>query len=199
MILRTCNENFTSAHDPDFQWPNTIGAEVTPYKWDPSPECGNGLHGFQYGEGDRDLADWSDSAQWIVFAGDIIVNIDGQKVKTNKATILHIGQGETTFDRMTDCHNFMRKHKMLGNRAFRSTNTGGDSSTNTGGDRSTNTGGDSSTNTGGNRSTFSTGDLSSFTGNWYDGTRNRRKTFYSGEDYEAGKQYRFENGIISLV
>ena len=164
---------------------------MIPNQWDPSPECGNGLHGFQYGEGDSSLADWSDSAQWIVFAGDIIVKIDDQKVKTNKATILHIGQGDNAFDRMTDCHNFMRKHNMLGNRAFYSTNTGGDNSTNTGWDNSTNTGGYSST--------FSTGDLSSFTGNWYDGTRNRRKTFYSGEDYEAGKQYRFENGIISLV
>ena len=191
MILRTCNYDFTSAHDRTFQWPNTIGAEVIPNQWDPSPECGNGLHGFQYGEGDSSLADWSDSAQWIVFAGDIIVKIDDQKVKTNKATILHIGQGDNAFDRMTDCHNFMRKHNMLGNRAFYSTNTGGDNSTNTGWDNSTNTGGYSST--------FSTGDLSSFTGNWYDGTRNRRKTFYSGEDYEAGKQYRFENGIISLV
>jgi len=263
MILRSCNADFTSKYDPSFQWPNQIGAEVFPKSWDPYPECGNGLHGFMGGEGDSSFADWSDSAQWIVFTGDIVVNIDNNKVKTNKATIVYIGQGDTAFDRFQDCHAFMRKHKMLGNRSFNSVNTGGDDSTNTGGNNSTNTGGDYSTNiggdlstntggdrstntgehyskntggnfskntggddstntggnysrntggsdstntggdnsknTGGNNSTVLTGINSFFIGQWYDGTRLRSKTFYSGEDYKCGVRYLFENGKITEV
>ena len=102
MILRSCNADFTSEYDLSFQWPNQIGAEVFPKIWDPNSTCGNGLHGFMGGEGDSYLADWSDSAQWIVFTGDIMVNIHDAKVKTNKATIVYIGQGVTAFDRFQD-------------------------------------------------------------------------------------------------
>jgi hypothetical protein len=271
MILRSCNSNFTSAHDSTFRWPSEIGAIVEPVSWNPEPICGYGLHGFQYGEGDSSLADMSDSAQWIVFSGDEIVSVDNSKVKTNRATILHIGQGLTGRDRMLDCHAFMRRHRMLGSKSFYSTNSGGysstnsggnystnsggDSSTNSGGDSSTNTGGDSSTNSGGDSSTnsggysstnsggnystnsggdystntggnsstnsggysstnsggdystnsggdysyFTTGDNSSYTGSWYDDSRIRRKSFYSGEDYESGVKYYFENGVIRKV
>ena len=212
MILRSCNNDFTSAFDSTFCWPSEIGAIVKPVSWNPEPICGYGLHGFQYGEGDYSLADMSDSAQWIVFSGDEIVSVDNSKVKTNRATILHIGQGLTGRDRMLDCHAFMRRHRMLGSNSFYSTNSGGDSSTNSGGiystnsggnystnsggNSSTNSGGDSSTNSGGNSSYFTTGDNSSFTGSWYDGSRIRRKTFYSGEDYESGVKYYFEKGVI---
>jgi hypothetical protein len=220
MILRSCNNNFTSAHDFTFRWPSEIGAIVEPTSWNPEAICGYGLHGFQYGEGDYSLADMTDNAQWIVFSGDVIVPIGNDKVKTNRATILHIGQGLTGRDRMLDCHAFMRRHRMLGNRSFYSTNTGGNGSTNTGGNYSTNTGGNYSTNTGGNDSTntggngstntggdystntggngsyFTTGKDSTFTGSWFDGKRIRRKTFYSGEDYESDVKYYFESGTI---
>ena len=164
MILRSCNADFTSNYDPSFQWPTQIGAEVFPKSWDPNPECGNGLHGFMGGEGDSSLSEEDDSAQWIVFTGDIVVNIDNTKVKTNKATIVYIGQGDTAFDRLQDCHAFMRKHGMLGNQAFKSVNVGGHYSMNTGGYRSTNTGGNDSANTGGNNSMNTGGNNSTNTG-----------------------------------
>ena len=180
MILRSCNNDFTSAYDSTFRWSSEIGAIVEPTSWNPEPICGYGLHGFQYGEGDYLLADMSNAPQWIVFSGDIIVPIGNDKVKTNRATILHIGQGLTGRDRMLDCHVFMRRHRMLGNRSFYSTNTGGDYSTNTGGDCSY----------------FTTGKDSTFTGSWFDGNRIRRKTFYSGEDYESDVKYYFKSGTI---
>ena len=164
MILRSCNNDFTSAHDSTFQWPNTIGDIVVPKKWNPAPECGDGLHGFLFGEGNLNLADWSESAQWIVFEGEIIVKIDDYKVKTNKATILHIGEGKTALERFQDCHAFMRHRGTLGPRAFNKIESGGDNYVFTGGDRCTFTGGNGCTFTGGYRCTFTGGDDCTFTG-----------------------------------
>ena len=72
----------------------------------------------------------------------------------------------------------------------RSTITGGDGSTITGGHRSTLTGGDYSTLTGGHRSTLTGGHRSTLTWRYWDGSRYRLHTVYTGEDgIESGVAY----------
>ena len=47
LILRTCNKDMTTYGG--FKWP-TSGEVVAP-DWKPNAECGNGLHGLLWGEG----------------------------------------------------------------------------------------------------------------------------------------------------
>ena len=218
LILRTCGAGFT-AHD-GFIWPSTVGATVRPVLWDPSPECGNGLHGFLYGEGSGGLADWSDTAEWIVFETPTadIVNL-GDKVKCPVAVVAHVGQGATAFDRRLDAIAFLVSRGQCGmgciGRALTggdgSTLTGGDGSTLTGGDRSTLTGGygstltggDDSTLTGGYDSTLTGGYCSTLTGKWWDASagRYRRRLFTVGEDgILPGVAYRMSDvGVLVKV
>ena len=164
--LRTCDNNFKAAHN-GFQWPNEIGAKAYPEHWNPEKECGNGLHGFLNGEGDKNLADWSDSAQWLVFSADseTLVNL-GEKIKVPEATIAHIGRGKTAFDRLQDCHAFLRVNNSLGLRAFKQVTIGGNGCTFTGGNGCTFTGGNDCTFTGGDCCTFTGGNDCTFTGGY---------------------------------
>ena len=84
---------------------------------------------------------------------------------------------------------------------LRSTLTGGDGSTLTGGHRSTLTGGYGSTLTGGDDSTLTGGDDSTLTWRYWDGSRYRLHTVYTGEDgIEAGVAYvgRFAGGKLTI-
>ena len=61
-----------------FQWPMQIGATVTAPDWEPTAECGNGLHGWLYGQGDHGCSDYpgTDGAKWYaleVVEADIIM------------------------------------------------------------------------------------------------------------------------------
>ena len=47
LILRTCNADMTSYGE--FVWPE-LGYVEAP-DWEPTETCGNGLHGFLWGEG----------------------------------------------------------------------------------------------------------------------------------------------------
>ncbi len=173
LILRSCHAGFKARGG--FQWPNQVGAVVTPARWDSSAECGNGLHGFLKGEGCGSLADWSETAEWLVIEADTtsVVNLGGEKVKVPQCVIVYVGQGDSAVAKRIDCLAFMASKGQLGEAPIgrvalalgdRSTLTGGDRSTLTGGDRSTLTGGDGSTLTGGYRSTLTGGDGSTLTG-----------------------------------
>jgi len=181
LILRSCHAGF-KAHG-GFQWPSQVGAVVTPERWDSSAECGNGLHGFLKGEGCGSLADWSETAEWLVIEADAasVVSLNGEKVKVPRCTIAHVGQGDSAVAKRLDCLAFMVSRGQLGEApigrvaqslgdgstltgGYRSTLTGGDGSTLTGGYGSTLTGGDGSTLTGGDGSTLTGGDGSTLTG-----------------------------------
>ena len=62
LVLRTCFANMTS--HGGFRWPES-GPVAAP-DWSPVAECGRGLHGLLWGEGDGSLLDWSDDARWLV-------------------------------------------------------------------------------------------------------------------------------------
>jgi hypothetical protein len=85
-ILRTCSYDMTS-HDGAFTWP-TSGPVEAP-DWDTIPECGGGLHGFLNGCGNGALADWNESAKWLV----VEVDLEG-KVKFPKGEVVFCGTRE---------------------------------------------------------------------------------------------------------
>ena len=88
LVLRTCNEDMTSTNG--FKWPKKGPVKCT--DWKPTNECGNGLHGFLFGEGEGELASWADTAKWLVVSVSEadIVNLYG-KVKFPKGNVVFCG------------------------------------------------------------------------------------------------------------
>src|ERR1035437_1543596 len=62
LVLRTCSASMISSNN--FKWPGE-GAVVCP-DWEPTDQCGHGLHGLPWGVGDGNLLDWSNGARWLV-------------------------------------------------------------------------------------------------------------------------------------
>ena len=87
LILRSCDKDM-KGHG-GFQWP-TSGWVSCP-DWNPKPECGGGLHGLLWGEGDYGLMN-NDSNNWLVFEADAdkVVDIQG-KVKVPEAVVVFHG------------------------------------------------------------------------------------------------------------
>ncbi len=88
LVLRTCNGDLTSKNN--FTYP-TSGPVQCP-DWQPTAECGNGLHGLLWGQGSGVLLNWEPSAKWLVLrveTGDI-VDLRG-KVKFPKGEVVHCG------------------------------------------------------------------------------------------------------------
>ncbi|KAL1110002.1 hypothetical protein AAG570_014018 [Ranatra chinensis] len=142
-----------------FVWPKK--GKVFAPDWDEKKECGNGLHGFLWGEGDAGLASKYEDAIWIVAKvkeGEC-VDLNG-KVKFPSAHVVFCGSREQAVQ-------IIQNNAPHGKKINWSTVTGGYKSTVTGGDWSTVTGGNRSTVTGGNMSTVTGGDGSTVTGgNW---------------------------------
>ncbi|MER1940626.1 hypothetical protein ABS755_07950, partial [Castellaniella sp. FW104-16D08] len=92
LVLRVCRANHTSRHN--FAWPQAVGEEVVAPDWNGNKSCGNGLHGWLYGQGDHSCVDyWEDQdAKWYVLEvpSDSIVMLGG-KCKFPRATVRFIG------------------------------------------------------------------------------------------------------------
>ncbi len=87
-VLRTCNPDMTSYGG--FRWPESGPVEAP--DWDASPHCGNGLHGFFWGEGDGGLASWDENAKWLVVAVESSTIVDiGGKVKFPRGEVVFVG------------------------------------------------------------------------------------------------------------
>ena len=86
--LRTCDKNMKSYGG--FRWPK-IGMVAAP-DWSDAKECGKGLHGLLWGEGDGGLLNWNTDAVWMVVKvqKDLIVDLD-QKVKFPKCEVVFCG------------------------------------------------------------------------------------------------------------
>ena len=158
-VLRTCAADMTSYGG--FVWPREGVVEAP--DWQPTADCGRGLHGFLWGEGDGSLADWSRDAVWIVSRINEWIDLDG-KVKFPRAEVVFSGSREdaTAKIRELGANGAVIGSTLTGGHG--SILTGGRGSTLTGGDRSTLTGGDYSTLTGGRGSTLTGGDYSTLTG-----------------------------------
>jgi len=192
-ILRQCLSDMTS--HGGFKWPES--GEVSAPDWEATDFCGNGLHGFLWGEGDGLLANYGPDNKWLVAEIDEWIDLGG-KVKFPRANVVFCGD---LHDAAAEIRRLGAKGAVIGSTnigGYRSINTGGDHSTNTGGHYSTNTGGAGSTNTGGRHSTNIGGDESTNIGGdgsilqWriWDGKRYRMLTAYVGEDgIEPGVAY----------
>jgi hypothetical protein len=95
LVLRTCDKNMKSRNG--FEWPQSGPVECP--DWDSKPECGNGLHGFAWGEGDGNLANWESTAKWLVVEVDdaSVVGLGG-KVKFPRGNVVFCGEQKEATD-----------------------------------------------------------------------------------------------------
>ena len=70
LVLRTCKADMSSAHTPSFVWPMSGFAEAPDWNPDPSEQCGHGLHGLLWGNGDWSLLSNEPDAVWMIVAVD---------------------------------------------------------------------------------------------------------------------------------
>jgi hypothetical protein len=164
LLLRTNTADMKSYGG--FTWPEKGWCEAP--DWDPTPECGHGLHGLLWGEGKALLLGWVDNAKWLVVEADAreLVDLEG-KVKVPKAYVLHVGdQVSATQYLYGNGGRGYCIHGLTLTGGYESMLIGGDGSVLTGGNRSTLTGGDESTLTGGDESTLTGGYESTLTGGY---------------------------------
>jgi len=88
LVLRTCRADMSSYGG--FKWPASGYVEAP--DWLPTAECGNGLHGWLWGEGDGNLGNWEHDAKWLVVEVDADKVIDlGGKVKFPSGEVVFCG------------------------------------------------------------------------------------------------------------
>jgi hypothetical protein len=175
LVLRTCRADLTSSNS--FQWPG-VGEEASAPDWRKDANCGHGLHGWLYGQGDHDCSSFLDAdSKWLVVevVSDEIVML-GDKCKFPRGTVRFVG------DRV-DATNYLLAHepraaacsviganRTVGDKlsvdvgalgfataGYSGTATAGYSGTATAGDSGTATAGDSGTATAGSRGTATAG------------------------------------------
>ena len=90
LVLRCCRSDFTSRND--FVWPSEVGAVVVAPDWEPTEECGNGLHGWLYGHGDIACVTYWEEAdsKWLVLEVDDVIELNG-KCKFERAVVRFVG------------------------------------------------------------------------------------------------------------
>ena len=78
LVLRTCNSDMTSYDG--FKWPESGPIEAP--DWKANKECGNGLHGWLWGNGDWQLKSNDPRCKWLVVEVEKSAIIDlGGKIK----------------------------------------------------------------------------------------------------------------------
>ena len=144
LVLRTCNEKLQSYGG--FQWPAKGPVEAP--DWMPTTDCGDGLHGFLWGEGEGQLADWTETAKWLVVrvvAADVIDL--GGKVKFPRGEVVFCGE-------RTAATAYIAAHGAVGKSIVGGTSTSGFCGTSTSGYRGTSTSGYGGTSTSGDGGTI---------------------------------------------
>ena len=135
-----------------FRWPIESGVGVQPEKWVPDAKCGNGLHGFLWGEGNGRLAQWGADSVWHLLAAraDDVIELGGGKVKAGACWVVAVGSREEV---LAVAAKLMPGRVLVGG-----TSTSGDGGTSTSGDGGTSTSGDGGTSTSGDEGTSTSGD-----------------------------------------
>ena len=178
LVLRSCSADMTSKKG--FVWPD-VGEVAECPDWKPIAECGNGLHGWLYGQGDHDCSNYlSADSKWLVVEvvlADVVIL--GGKCKFPRGTVKFIGT-------MTEAAAYLREHEPMAREVavIGATISVDCEQYAIAGALSTLTGGDGSTLTGGNDSTLTGGDGSELRIRYWDGTAERWRTVigYVGED-----------------
>ena len=164
LILRSCKADGSSSHG--FVWPKRGHVEAP--DWKPTKECGNGLHGLLWGEGDGGLLCWDNDALWIVVEVDkgSVIDLRG-KVKFPSGEVVFSGDRKAATD-------FLIANGAANRAVIGAFITGGDGATVTGSYGATVTGGDGATVTG--------GDWATLILSWRDCNRKRLAIAYVGEN-----------------
>jgi len=149
LVLRTCRADMTSRNG--FVWPNS--GPVKCDDWDATPQCGGGLHGLLWGEGDGTQLNWMRNTRWIVVRvpADSIIPISSGKVKFPAGEVVHCGTRASATE-------YLMAHGGAGRAIAGGTSTSGNYGTSTSGDSGTSTSGDYGTSTSGYRGTSTSGD-----------------------------------------
>jgi hypothetical protein len=151
-MLRTCAADMSAYGG--FVWPES-GAATCP-DWSPVAECGNGLHGLLWGEGDPSLTSSAGDAKWLVcavWAADA-VSIGADKIKAPRAWVVFCGARD---EAVAEIQRFGATRPIYG------TATAGDAGTATAGYAGTATAGDAGTATAGYAGTATAGDAGTAT------------------------------------
>ena len=184
LVLRACNEDMSSKND--FKWP-TSGVVECP-DWDPVPECGKGLHGWLYGNGDGSASEyWSFNDKWLVVSVETssIIQLDG-KIKFPKGEVVFCGDRKSATDFLMKHEPRSKDQPIIGafvivgdnetvNTGYKGTSTSGDYGTSTSGDFGTSTSGyygistsgDYGTSTSSNSGKSTSGDFGTSTSGYY--------------------------------
>ena len=129
-VLRVNDANNQSKNG--FQYPRK--GKVSAPDWNPSPECGGGLHGWESGEGDPSVATIHPDGVWLVLkvedSPENLVRLNG-KVKFREGTVVFAGSRNAATEYIYN--------KTKAPRVLWVNLTGGDHSTLTGSNRSTHT------------------------------------------------------------
>ena len=196
LVLRVCAPDFVSKNS--FIWPSEIGAIATAPDWKNTTECGNGLHGWLYGQGEHDCARhwYTEYANWMVL--EVVTNeivMLGGKCKFPRAKVRFIGTKSAAADYLIANEPRAASISVIGVTVIVD-----DKGSAIGGALSSLTGGDGSTLTGGDRSTLTGGDRSELRISWWDRKTNRYRTtqVYVGEDgikanvkYQLNAEHKF--------
>ena len=208
LVLRVCAAD-GSSHG-GFKWPLAVGAEVVAPDWNERAECGNGLHGWLFGQGDHSCADYwqTEGAQWLVVEveSDSIVELGG-KVKFPRGVVRFAGDKKSATDHLWEneprsrevavigaCRADMRDRAMVQVGAL-GTATAGDSGTATAGYMGTAKAGDRGTATAGYMGTAKAGEGGVISIEYPDDKRYRRLIGAIGENgLKPNTPYRVEAG-----
>ena len=186
LALRTCNADMTSHNG--FLWP-TSGPVSAP-DWQADKNCGHGLHGLLYGEGNGQLLNWDKSAIWLAVLVKLadVIDING-KVKFPAGEVVKCGTREEVVAFIQQHHPNFATVSGTATAGYSGTATAGYSGTATAGVSGTATAGYSGTATAGYSGTATAG---------YSGTATAG---YSGTVIikwwdEDAERYRFAIGYI---
>lgn len=198
LVLRTVRADMTS--HGGFVWPESGRVEAP--DWDPTAECGNGLHGLLDGQGVAALLDWSSDARWLVVRPEgETVDLSG-KVKFAAGTVEYCGDraGALAFMRSAGVTAALPGDVVTAGdygtatAGDYGTAAAGNYGTATAGNSGTATAGDHGTATAGYSGTVTAGDHGVITIRYWDGTRRRLVVGYVGEDnIKANTPYRLDD------
>jgi hypothetical protein len=151
LVLRTCKADMSSNSEyaNGFRWPKS--GLVKCDDWQPTKECGHGLHGLLWGEGAGNLLNWDVDAVWLIVEIDptTAIDLDG-KIKFPSGVVVYCGTRETA-------PKWLSEHGGAGRAIASGTATAGYSGTATAGYGGTATAGDSGTATAGDSGTATAG------------------------------------------
>ena len=196
LVLRCCRSDFTSRND--FVWPSEVGAVVVAPDWEPTEECGNGLHGWLYGHGDIACVTYWEEAdsKWLVLEVDDVIELDG-KCKFERAVVRFVGAKSNAAAFLLENEPLANAEKVIGLTLSAGdeesllvgtlgTATVGDYGIVTVGYKGTATVGDYGTATVGDYGTVTGGENAELRIRWYD---------YGAKRYRTAIAYVGENGI----